>query len=141
MTKLSRGLLTSPLKRQLTFWIQRPTTEYLNEKSETCQTDTVQTIVAILRKLQEGLYAMNWIKPDLVSADWRVEDDHQPRGPYAPDETAAIWQLMTAGDPAFEQALRFILSSGACIDEVLHLRADKVSLPDKKVELIGSGRR
>jgi hypothetical protein len=36
--------------------------EYLNEKAETCQTDTVQAIVATLRKLQEGLYAMNWIR-------------------------------------------------------------------------------
>jgi integrase len=37
------------------------------------------------------------------------------------------------------QALRFILSSGARIDEVLHLRADKVSLAEKKVELLGKG--
>jgi integrase len=37
------------------------------------------------------------------------------------------------------QALRFILSSGARIDEVLHLRADKISLPEKKVELLGKG--
>ncbi len=46
---------------------------------------------------------------------------------------------MTARDPEFGQALRFILSSGARIDEVLHLRADKVSLPEKKVELLGKG--
>ncbi len=46
---------------------------------------------------------------------------------------------MTARDPEFGQALRFILSSGARIDEVLHLRADKVSLLEKKVELLGKG--
>lgn len=115
------------------------TTEYLNEKSETCQTDTVQTIVATLRKLQEGLYAMNWIKSDIVPGDWHVDDDHQPRGPYAPDEAAAIWRQVTARDSELGQALRFILSSGARIDEVLHLRADKVSLPEKKVELLGKG--
>ena len=39
----------------------------------------------------------------------------------------------------FGLALRFILSSGARFDEVLHLRADKVSLAEKKVELLGKG--
>jgi integrase len=82
---------------------------------------------------------MNWNKADLVSTDWRVEDDHQPRGPYEPDEATALWSQVNAHDPEFGQALRFILSSGARIDEVLHLRADKVSLPEKKVELIGKG--
>jgi integrase len=95
--------------------------------------------VATLRELQEGLYAMNWIKADIVPGDWRVDDDHQPRGPYAPDEAAAIWQQVTACDSELGQALRFILLSGARIDEVLHLRADKVSLPAKKVELLGKG--
>lgn len=46
---------------------------------------------------------------------------------------------MTACDSELGQALRFILSSGARIDEVLHLRADKISLPEKKVELLGKG--
>ena len=46
---------------------------------------------------------------------------------------------MTARDSELGQALRFILSSGARIDEVLHLRADKVSFTDKKVELLGKG--
>jgi integrase len=50
-----------------------------------------------------------------------------------------IGQQVTDRDPEFGQALRFILSSGARIDEVLHLRADKVSLPEKKVELLGKG--
>ncbi|HSD85180.1 MAG TPA: hypothetical protein VLG46_15050 [Anaerolineae bacterium] len=68
-----------------------------------------------------------------------MDDDHQPRGPYASDEAAAIWQQVTARDPELGQALRFILSSGARTDEVLHLRADKVSLPQKKVELLGKG--
>jgi hypothetical protein len=67
------------------------------------------------------------------------DDDHQPRGPYASDEAAAIWQQVTERGPEFGQALRFILSSGARIDEVLHLRADKVLLPEKKVELLGKG--
>jgi hypothetical protein len=77
------------------------TTEYLNVKAETCQTDTVRTIVAPLRKLQEGLYAMNWIKTDLVSADWRVEDNHQPRGPYELAEATALWRHVNARDPEF----------------------------------------
>jgi integrase len=115
------------------------TAEYLNEKVETCTPDTLRTALATLKKLQEGLYAMNWIKADIMPADWRVDNDHQPRGPYAPDEAAAIWQQVTARDSELGQALRFILSSGARIDEVLHLRADKVSLVEKKVELLGKG--
>jgi integrase len=152
----SFGTFTTIFKRAITYknWLveeypglrfleeidDEMTTEYLNEKAETCQADTMQTIVATLRKLQEGLYAMNWIKADIVPADWRIEDDdHQPRGPYAPDEAVALGQQVTARDLEFGQALRFILSSGARIDEVLHLRADKVSLPEKKVELLGKG--
>jgi integrase len=152
----SYGTFTTVFKRAITYknWLieeypglrffeeidDEMTTEYLNEKAETCQTDTVQTIVATLRKLQEGLYAMNWIKADIISGDWRAEgDDHQPRGPYAPDEATVIAQQVKARDPELGQALRFILSSGARIDEVLHLRADKVSLPEKKVELLGKG--
>jgi integrase len=151
----SYGTFTTVFKRAITYknWLieeypglrffeeidYEMTTEYLNEKAETCQTDTVQTIVATLRKLQEGLYAMNWIKADIVPTDWRVDDDHQPRGPYAPDEATAIWQQVSARDSELGQALRFILLSGARIDEVLHLRADKVSLPEKKVELLGKG--
>ncbi len=115
------------------------TTEFLNEKYETCQTDTVQTLIATLRKLQEGLYAMNWIRADLVSADWEVDDHHEPRGPYTLDEATAIWKQVNGRAPEFGQALRFILSSGARIDEVLHLRADKVAIGEKRVELLGKG--
>jgi integrase len=151
----SYGAFTTVFKRAITYknWLieeypglrffeeidYEMTTAYLNEKSETCQTDTIQTIVATLRKLQEGLYAMNWIKADIVPGDWHVDDDHQPRGTYAPAEAVAIWQQVTARDSELSQALRFILSSGARIDEVLHLRADKLSLGDKKVELLGKG--
>ena len=115
------------------------TTEFLNEKLATCQVDTVQTLIATLRKLQEGLYTMNWITADLVSADWRVEDHHMPRGPYAPEEAAAIVPRVAVRDPELGQALRFILSSGARIDEVVHLRADKIDISEKKVELLGKG--
>ena len=45
------------------------TAEYLSEKAETCTPDTLRTALATLKKLQEGLYAMNWIKADLVPAD------------------------------------------------------------------------
>ena len=144
----SFGTFTTVFKRAITYknWLveeypglrffeeidHEMTTEYLNEKSETCQTETVQTIVATLRKLQEGLYAMNWIKSDIVPGDWHVDDDHQPRGPYAPDEAAAIERQVAARNAELGQALRFILSSGARIDEVLHLRADKISVPEKK---------
>jgi len=74
-----------------------------------------------------------------VSTDWRVEDNHQPRGLYDLAEATALWRHVNTCDPELGQALRFILSSGARTDEVLHLRADKVSLPKKKVELLGKG--
>jgi hypothetical protein len=63
----------------------------------------------------------------------------QPCGPYAPAEAAVIEQQVSARDLELGQALRFILSSGARIDEVLHLRADKVSLPEKQVDVLGNG--
>ena len=48
---------------------------------------------------------------------------------------------MTARDAELGQALRFILSSGARINEALQLRADKVFLADGQVELMGKGGR
>lgn len=60
-------------------------------------------------------------------------------GSIAADEATAIWRQVTARNSEFGQALRFILLSGARIDEVLHLRADKVSLAEKKVELLAKG--
>jgi hypothetical protein len=42
---------------------------------------------------------------------------------------------VNARDPEFGQASRFSLSSGARIDEVLHLRANKVFADERKVEL------
>ncbi|HSD85179.1 MAG TPA: hypothetical protein VLG46_15045, partial [Anaerolineae bacterium] len=81
----SYGTFTTVFKRAITYknWLieEHPglrffeeiddemTTEYLNEKSEICQTDTIQTIVATLQKLQEGLYAMNWINADIIPGD------------------------------------------------------------------------
>jgi integrase len=44
-------------------------------------------------------------------------------------------------EPGYGQALRFILSSGARIDETLHLRTDKVFADHKRVELVGKGGR
>jgi integrase len=70
-----------------------------------------------------------------------VKADHQPRGPYAFDEAQAIHEWVKQRAPVFGQALRFILSSGARIDEVFHLRSDKIYLSDKRVELIGKGGR
>jgi hypothetical protein len=115
------------------------TAEYLNEKAETCTPDTLRTALATLKKLQEGPYAMNWIKADLVPADWPIEGRNPPRGPYAPLEAQAINQQVAARSPEYGQALRFILSSGARINEALQLRADKVFLADGQVELLGKG--
>ena len=90
--------------------------------------DTLRTALATLKKLQEGLYAMNWINADIVPADWPIEGRNPPRGPYTPNEAQAINQWVAARSAEYGQALRFILSSGARINEALQLRADKVFL-------------
>jgi integrase len=64
---------------------------------------------------------------------------NKPRGPYTHNEAAAIGKQVNGRAPELGQALRFILSSGARIDEVLHLRADKVAIGEKRVELLGKG--
>lgn len=66
------------------------TAEYLGEKAETYTPDTLRTALATLKKLQEGLYAMNWIHEDVVPTDWLVEGRNPPRRPYAPAEAQAI---------------------------------------------------
>ena len=117
------------------------TAEFLGEKAETCTSDTIRTLMATLKKLQEGLYALNWIREDIVPADWQVNGRNPPRGPYAPDEAKTLQQWVEARDAEYGQALRFILSSGARIDETLHLRADKIFADERRVELIGKGGR
>ncbi len=117
------------------------TAEFLGEKAETCTPDTIRTLLATLKKLQEGLYALNWIREDIMPTEWRVIGRHPPRGPYAPDEARAIQQWVEARRAEYGQALRFILSSGARIDETLHLRSDKIFADRKRVELVGKGGR
>jgi hypothetical protein len=48
------------------------TAEFLGEKAETCKPDTVRTLLATLKKLQQGLYALNWIREDIVPTEWQV---------------------------------------------------------------------
>lgn len=115
------------------------TIEFLIEKSATCTPNTLQTLVAALRKLQEGLHAMNWICEDIVPEDWKVQGVEQPRGAYAPHEADDIVHWVAIRSPEYGQALRFILSSGARIDEVFHLRADKIDIAEKRVQLLGKG--
>jgi site-specific recombinase XerC len=115
------------------------TTEYLNEKAETCTPDALSTTLATLKKLQEGLYAMNWINTDVMPADWPIDGHNPPRRPYAPIETEVISQWVATRSAEYGQALRFILSSGARINEALQLHADKVLLADGQVELLGKG--
>jgi integrase len=117
------------------------TAEFLGEKAETCTPDTVRTLLATLKKLQEGLYALNWIRKDIVPTEWQVIGRNPPRGPYAIDEAQALQRWAEARQSEYGQALRFILSSGARIDETLHLRADKVFADHKRVELVGKGGR
>ncbi len=117
------------------------TAEFLGEKAETCTPDTDRTLLATLRKLQEGLWAMHWIQEDIMPADWNVMGHNPARGPYSPDEAKAIHEWVNARQPEYGQALRFILTSGARIDETLHLRSDKVFVEERRVELLGKGER
>jgi integrase len=57
------------------------------------------------------------------------------------DEAKALQRWVETRDGEYGQALRFILSSGARIDETLHLRADKIFVDSKFVELQGKGGR
>jgi hypothetical protein len=117
------------------------TAEFLGEKVETCAPDTVRTLLATLKKLQEGLYALHWIHEDIVPVEWQINGRNPPRGPYVPDEAKTLQHWVEARDAEYGQALRFILASGARIDETLHLRADKIFGDSKRVELIGKGGR
>jgi hypothetical protein len=113
------------------------TVEFLGEKAETCTPDAIRTLLATLKKLQESLHALNWIREAIVPVEWQVSGRNPPRGPYTPDEATAICAWVETRHPEYNQALRFILSSGARIDETLHLRADKICADEKRVELIG----
>ncbi len=115
--------------------------EYLGEKAETCTPDTMRTVLATFKKLQEGLRAMNWIHEEIVPEDWAISGRNPPRGPYALDEATSIRDWIRQRDSEFGQALDFILSSGARIDETLHLRSDKVFADEGQVELQGKGGR
>jgi site-specific recombinase XerD len=115
--------------------------EYLGEKSATYAPDTMRTILATLKKLQEGLRAMNWIHEEIVPQEWIIDGHNPPRGPYAPDEATAIRDWITQRDSGLGQVLDFILSSGARIDETLHLRSDKIFIDETRVELLGKGGR
>src|SRR5512139_652482 len=115
--------------------------EYLDEKAETCTPDTIRTMLATFKKLQEGLRAMNWIHEEIVPVDWAINGRNPPRGPYALMEAQAISQQVATRSAEYGQALRFILSSGALINEALQLRADKVFLADGEVELLGKDGR
>jgi len=95
------------------------TAEYLGKKSETCTPDTLRTLLTTLKKLQEGLWAMNWITEDIVPAEWIIAGHNPPRGPYAHEEATVIGPWVDGRRPEYGQALRFILSSGARIDETL----------------------
>ena len=92
------------------------------EKTATCQPNTIQALLAALRKLQEGLLAMRWIREPIVPAEWAVDGHNVPRGAYSLEDAEAIIKRVGERKPEYAQALRFILANGARIDEVFHLR-------------------
>jgi integrase len=114
-------------------------TEYLAEKAATCAPSTVRTHLACLRKLQEGLYRRRWLTDNIVPAEWAVDPAKVHRGAYPGDEARAIGAEVGRRDRQYGQALRFIRTSGARIDEVFHLRSDKVFPAERRVELLGKG--
>jgi len=116
-------------------------TEYLAEKAATCAPSTVRTHLACLRKLEEALYVRGWIKAALVPAEWAVDPTKVHRGAYPADEAEAISDCIGRRDAEYGQALAFIGSTGARIDEVFHLRGDKVFPEERRVELLGKGGR
>jgi integrase len=83
----------------------------------------------------------NWIVADIVPPHLSKAITHQPRGAYSLAEAQAVEQWVTARSPQYGQALRFILSSGARIDETLHLRSDKIFIDKKQIVLQGKGGR
>ena len=62
-----------------------------------------------------------------------------PREPSGLEEAETISAWVNAHSPEQGEVLCFILSSGARIDETLHLRADKVFVGERQVELLGKG--
>jgi integrase len=114
-------------------------TEYLGEKSQVCQPSTVRTILACLRKFEEALWARCWIREAIVPAEWALDPTRVHRGAYATDEAQALTDQVGQGNADYGQALRLIASTGARIDEVFHLRSDKVSSSCRRVELLGKG--
>jgi len=114
-------------------------TEYLAEKTATCAPSTVRTHLACLRKLQEGLFRRRWLSADILPAEWAVAPAKVHRGAYVYDEAEAIMRLVDRRNRQYGQALRFIVSTGARIDEVFHLRSDKVFPNACEVELLGKG--
>ncbi len=120
---------------------QEMVAEYLGEKAATCTPDTIRTMLATLKKLQEGLRAMNWIHAEIVPPEGSIDGRNPPRGPYTPNEAMAIKDWIQQRDAEYGQTLDFILSSGARIDETLHLRSDKVFIDEARVELQGKGGR
>jgi integrase len=114
-------------------------TEFIGEKLETCQPNTVKALLAALRKLQEGLLARSWIEEHIILDEWGIEDNSIPRGAYLLEDAERIVERIADRYPEFAQALRVILSCAARIDELYHLRGDKIFLEDGKVELLGKG--
>ncbi len=88
-----------------------------------------------------ALYARHWIVSDIVPSPLSKAITHQPRGAYSLIEAQAVVYWVALRSPEYGQALRFILASGARINETLQLRADKVFLADGQVELLDKGGR
>jgi|GEM_PF-1738215 len=130
-----------PVIRQFSDLDPELITEYLAEKAATCEPQTVRTHLACLRKLEEALTARGWINEAIVPAEWAVDPTKVHRGAYAPDEAEAISDGIARRDSQYGQALAFIRSTGARIDEVFHLRGDKVFPNERRVELLGKGGR
>lgn len=81
--------------------------DFMAEKTAECQPNTVQALLSALRKLQEGLLAMKWIREPVVPDEWAVDGHNIPRGAYTLEDAEAIIQRMGGRGSEYAQVLRY----------------------------------
>jgi hypothetical protein len=64
--------------------------EFMAKKTASCQSNTIQALLSALRKLQEGLTEINWIRESIVPVEWAVNSHNIPRGVYGIEDAEAI---------------------------------------------------
>jgi len=115
------------------------TQEYIDELFRRGKAASAQTVLAALRKTQEGARCKGWIRQDFVPVEWHARVEHIPRGGYPFTEADALIVWLNRRAREYARAACFIRSSGARIDEVFHLRSDLIDFERGRVSLKGKG--